>query len=143
MASHRNLAFLPCGWLAAGQLCVLAANSSAGNLQVFTDGGHPIEAPPGTRVVEIDAPISLEVELSARLPADSGRAAAIARTRLRAGGAALQKRFATAYQGVVYAWSLGIKKIPAVVVDRRYVVYGVPDATQAVSIIDRYRREHR
>jgi|SRR5579883_2824375 len=142
MASHRNLAFSRCGWLAAAQLCSLAANASTTSVQVFTDRAHPVEAPPGTRVVELDAPTSLEAGLSFRLPPDPTRAAAIARARLNAGGAPLQRRLTVAYQGVVYAWSLGIEKIPAVVVDGRYVVYGVPDVARAVSLIDRYRRKH-
>jgi len=44
-----------------------------------------------------------------------------------------------AYQGVADAWGLGIVKIPAVVVDRRYVVYGEPDVARAVARIDAYR----
>ena len=34
---------------------------------------------------------------------------------------------------------LGIAKIPAVVVDRRYVVYGEPDVSRAVARINAYR----
>lgn len=88
---------------------------------------------------ELDAPASLEARLSARLPADPTRAAAMVHRRLENGGAALQRRLATAYLGVTDAWSLGITKIPAVVVDRRYVIYGVPDVDQAVSLIEEYR----
>ena len=135
--------FLRCGWSAAALLCTLAASASDANIQVFTDREHPVEANAGIRAVELDAPTSLEDEISARLPGDPSSAAVIARMRLRGGGFRLERRFTAAYQGVVYAWSLGIMKIPAVVVNRRYVVYGVPDVARAVSIIDRYRREHR
>lgn len=91
-------------------------------------------------MIELDAPERLvESELSARLPSDPKQAVAIARLRLRDGGAAFQKRLALAYQGVVEAWSLGIAKIPAVVVDRKYVVYGEPDVNRAVSLIEQYR----
>lgn len=140
MTHYRNPAFLRSWWLAG--LCILAANASAASVQVFTDRDHPVQAPTGIRVVELDAASSLEAELSFPLPPDPTRAAAIARARLNAGGASLQRRLAVAYQSVVYAWSLGIEKIPAVVVDRRYVVYGVSDVARAVSIIDRYRRKH-
>lgn len=34
------------------------------------------------------------------------------------------------------AWSLGITKIPAVVVDRRYVVYGESDMAKALVLIN-------
>lgn len=141
MIRHRNPALFLSWWL-AGLLYIFAANTSAANIQVFTDRDHPVQAPKEIRVVELDAPTSLEVGLSFRLPPDPTRATAIARTRLNAGGASLQRRLALAYQGVVYAWSLGIEKVPAVVVDRRYVVYGVPDVARAISIVDRYRRNH-
>lgn len=55
------------------------------------------------------------------------------------GGEALQRRIGHAYQGVADAWGLGIAKIPAVVVDRRYVVYGEPDVPRAVARINAYR----
>ena len=142
MTLCRCLARLRSWWFAAALLCTLGAGASPASIQVFTDRDHPIEAPPGIRVVELDAPISLEASFFSRLPADPSRAEAIARARLNTGGAALQQKFATAYQGVVSAWSLGIEKIPAIVVDRTYVVYGVSNVAQAVSIIDRYRREH-
>ena len=141
MTRHRNPAFLRSWWL-AGPLCILAANASAAMIQVFTDRDHPVQAPIGIRVVELDAPTSLESVLSFQLPPDPTQAAAIARARLNAAGAPLQSRLAVAYQGVINAWSLGIEKIPAVVVDRWYVVYGVSDVAQAVSIVDRYRRKH-
>lgn len=141
MTCYRNPAFLWSWWL-AGLLYILAANASAANIQVFTDHDHPVGAAAGIRVIELDAPTSLEAGLSFRLPLDPTRAAAVARARLNAGGASLQRRLALAYQGVAYAWSLGVEKVPAVVVDRRYVVYGVSDVARAVSMIDRYRRKH-
>ncbi|HXR89571.1 MAG TPA: TIGR03757 family integrating conjugative element protein [Steroidobacteraceae bacterium] len=141
MIRHRNPAFLRSWWL-AGPLCLLAVNASAAIIQVFTDRDHPVHGATGIQVVELDAPTALETGLSFRLPTDPTRAAAIARARLNTGGAPLQRRLAVAYQDVVYAWSLGIEKIPAVVVDRRYVVYGVPNVARAVSIIDRYKRKH-
>jgi len=52
----------------------------------------------------------------------------------------LQRRIATAYQGVADAWSLGITTIPAVVVDQRYVVYGEPDVARAIARIEQHRR---
>jgi integrating conjugative element protein (TIGR03757 family) len=92
---------------------------------------------------ELDAPASLEARLSGRLPADPTRAAAIVHRRLQKGGTSFQRRLATAYQGVTDAWSLGITKIPAVVVDRHYVVYGVPDVDRAISLIQEYRSKQR
>lgn len=64
------------------------------------------------------------------------------RQRLQAGGIDLQQRFESAYQGVVDAWHLGIVKLPAVVVDQHYVVYGTPYVAQAMAQITRYRSQH-
>ncbi|MGK2925687.1 MAG: TIGR03757 family integrating conjugative element protein [Lysobacterales bacterium] len=127
-------------------LCALAAMSIAishaaeADVRVFTDRHHAIEAPAGINVVELDAPAHIEAELAANLPADPAQAAAIVRQRLQDGGTSLQRRLADAYQGVTDAWSLGVTKIPAVVVDRRYVVYGETDVSRALARIEEYRR---
>ena len=81
----------------------------------------------GERLIELDEGPRIEAELSAQLPADPEQATAIVKRRLNNGGADLQRRIASAYQGVADAWSLGVTSIPAVVVDQRYVVYGEPD----------------
>ncbi|HPO20355.1 MAG TPA: TIGR03757 family integrating conjugative element protein, partial [Rubrivivax sp.] len=93
----------------------------------------------GVRIIELDQATRIEVELAAHLPADPQQAAALVRQRLHDGGVALQRRIGHAYQGVADAWGLGIAKIPAVVVDRRYVVYGEPDVSRAVARINAYR----
>src|SRR5690606_12760954 len=114
--------------LAAGLLAVLLGPSAwAADVLVVTDSRHPVQAPAGVRVIELDQATSIEVELAAHLPADAQQAAALVRQRLHDGGEALQRRIGHAYQGVADAWGLGIAMIPAVVVDRRYVVYGEPD----------------
>lgn len=127
--------------LASGWVCSLACTiASAAEVLVVTDRLHPVIMGSAVRVIELDAPALLvESELAAHLPVDPQKATAIARQRLQDGGTVLQKRLALAYQGVIEAWSLGITKIPAVVVDRRYVVYGEPDVNRAVSLIERYR----
>jgi integrating conjugative element protein (TIGR03757 family) len=91
-------------------------------------------------MIELDEAPRIEAELSAALPADPGQATAIVKRRLSQGGADLQRRIATAYQGVADAWSLGITTIPAVVVDQRYVVYGEPDVARAIARIEQHRR---
>jgi integrating conjugative element protein (TIGR03757 family) len=116
---------------------LLAANAAAGVL-VVTDSRYPMRESGGARVIELDAPARIEAELSANLPADPDRAAALARGRLD--DRALQRRLRQAYQGVADAWGLGVARIPAVIVDRRYVVYGEPDAARAVAHIEQYRR---
>ena len=136
----------------AGELELTMVNAPAGAVirmdvnaasprMLCTQGRYlaPVQAPPGVQVIELDQAARIEVELAAHLPADPQQAAALVRQRLHDGGEALQRRIGHAYQGVADAWGLGIAKIPAVVVDRRYVVYGEPDVPRAVARINAYR----
>jgi len=130
---------------AAGLWAALFAYSQAAvaaEVLTVTDSHHPIQALPGARVIKLDLPARIEAELSAGLPADPRQAEAIVQQRLREGKETLQRRIGGAYQDVADVWGLGITKIPAVVVDRRYVVYGEPDVARAVARIDTYRRTH-
>lgn len=113
--------------------------AAAADLIVVTDSRHPVRAPAGARVIELDRAARLETKLAANLPADPGRATTIVQQRLRDGGDALQRELASAYQGVADAWSLGVTTLPAVVLDQRYVVYGEPDVAKAVARIEAHR----
>lgn len=112
----------------------------ATDVLVITDSRHPVRTKGGELLIELDEAPQIEAELSAALPADRDQATAIVRRRLNEGGADLQHRIASAYQGLTDAWSLGITSIPAVVVDRRYVVYGEPDVARAIARIEQHRR---
>ena len=114
--------------------------ATAAEVLVITDSGHPVRVAAGTRVIELDLPARIEAELAAGLPADPARASAIVQQRLREGGQDLQRRIGRAYQDVAEAWGLGVAKVPAVVVDRRYVVYGESDIARAAARIETYRR---
>lgn len=113
--------------------------AAAAEVLVITDSGHPVQVAAGTRVIELDLPARIETELAAGLPTDPTQAAAIVQQRLREGGQDLQRRIGRAYQDVTQAWGLGITKVPAVVVDRRYVVYGESDVARAAARIETYR----
>lgn len=129
-------------YLLAAALCagILSLQVQADDILVVTDSQHPVQAPDDVRLIELDQPARIKAELGAHLPTDPARATALAQQRLKDGGNALQARLGTAYQGVVDAWSLGVTTIPAVIVDRRYVVYGEPDVAKAVALIEAYRR---
>ncbi|MEW9900478.1 TIGR03757 family integrating conjugative element protein [Chitinivorax sp. PXF-14] len=114
-------------------------STSAAETWVITDRAHPVAGDADRRIL-LDAPARLEAELASGLPSDPSQAAPIVQLRLRQGGTELQCQIRTAYQGVVDAWGIGITKIPAVVVDRRYVVYGEPDVARAVARIEAHRR---
>ena len=128
-------------WIAFCLLTAVAGEASA-DICVYTDRGHPVDLgnTAAVRVVELDTPANLVAELAAELPSDPTQAATIVRERLKRGGADLERRLREAYQGVTDAWSLGITQIPAVVVDRRYVIYGEADVERALARIEEYRR---
>lgn len=131
----------PSCWRLLATLCfaLVTATATAAEIWVITDQAHPVTGDADRRIL-LDAPGRIEAELATGLPSDPNRAAAIVQQRLKQGGAELQRRLAAAYQGVTDAWSLGITKVPAVIVDRRYVVYGEPDVARAVTRIEQHRR---
>ncbi|WP_240334097.1 TIGR03757 family integrating conjugative element protein [Pseudomonas syringae] len=107
---------------------------------VITDRNHPIQAPSGARLILLDDSERLEAKLSEGLPADPQQAAAIMLQRLRSSDAQrLQQDLVAAQQNVVDAWTVGVTKIPAVVVDRKYVVYGETDVGSATQRIARWK----
>ncbi|WDG71556.1 TIGR03757 family integrating conjugative element protein [Pseudomonas chlororaphis] len=115
-----------------------------GETWVITDQAHPVTKPAGVRLILLDEQQRLEEQLTRNLPADPRQAAASMQRYLASPeGKRLQNDLVTAQQGVTDAWSVGVEKIPAVVIDRRYVVYGEPDVSKAMGIIDRTRSTHR
>lgn len=124
---------------ASAAAAIFSASVSAAETWVITDQAHPVAGDADRRIL-LDAPAQIEAELAAGLPPDPGRAAAVVQQRVKQGGTDLQRRLGTAYQDVADAWSLGVAKIPAVVVDRRYVVYGDTDVARAVTRIEQDRR---
>ncbi len=135
------------GWRTLGlavalpaSLAVFSPVTFAADVVVVTDGRHPLKTVGGERLIELDEAPRIEAELSANLPTDPDQATALVKRRLTQGGTDLQRRIATAYQGVTDAWSLGITAVPAVVVDQRYVVYGEPDVARAIARIEQHRR---
>jgi integrating conjugative element protein (TIGR03757 family) len=130
--------------LAVSAACVLgfANQVNATEIWVVTDHAHPMVQSDRVRVIQIDAVAKIEAELNARLPNNERGASAMVRQRLSDGGADLRHRLIVAYQGITDAWSLGITKVPAVVVDRSFVVYGTLNLELAVSLIEQYRSAH-
>lgn len=143
-ASHFR--FAP-GWRALGLAIALPASLAAfspgifaADVVVVTDSRHPVTAMGGERLIDLSEASRIETELSAQLPTDPKNAATVVKRRLNQGGTDFQRRMASAYQGLTDAWSLGITSIPAVVVDRRYVVYGEPDVARAIALIAQHRK---
>ncbi|RXU04276.1 integrating conjugative element protein [Pseudomonas syringae] len=107
---------------------------------VITDRNHPVQAQAHVWLILLDESERLEAKLSEGLPANQQQAIAIMQQRLKSNDAQrLQRDLASAQQNLVDAWSIGVTKVPAVVVDRKFVVYGVTDATAAEHRIAQWR----
>ena len=116
--------------------------AGAGEVVAFTLSSMPLRASGGAAVHVLDARDGHAEAFGADLPGDPERALAEARRRMEtpAGRAALA-RIAAAAAGNALAGRLGIEKLPAVVVDGRYVVYGVRDVARAVERVEAWRAE--
>lgn len=125
--------------LIAVYLGTAVLQAQAADVVAFTDAQHPLSNTNGARVVLLDAPTHVEATLSAQLPRDPTQAEAVVRARLSQSEPELRERLTSAYQNVVEAWALKVAKVPAIVVDRRYVVYGEIDVAAAVQRIAAYR----
>ena len=130
-------------WMAlAAAWCCAAAEPEAPGVAVFTLSTIPVRAD-GAAVYELDAGERLSAEVGADLPGDPGRALAEVRRRLDAPeGRALRRALADAARGDALASRLGIERLPAVVLDGRYAVYGVRDARRAVELVRAWRLDN-
>lgn len=108
----------------------------------ITDSAHPLNSvPEEVRVIKLDDQQRIEAQLSRKLPPNPHQAALAARQLMSTpAGAALMRELASAQQGNADAWSVGVSKIPAVVVDRKFVVYGQPNVAAAIESIQAVRR---
>lgn len=122
-------------------LPVAAASAEPAAITVYTIRAVPVSGTADATVILLDTASEIEETLSTGLPDDPARAVAVARQRILDGGVALQRKLQAAYEPIAEAWSLGITTLPAVVVDRRYVIYGEPEVANAVARIEAFRRE--
>ncbi|SDK74789.1 TIGR03757 family integrating conjugative element protein [Billgrantia gudaonensis] len=131
----------PRRWLAAFGLSACLAGSALAEpaVEVFTTAGEPaVNVPSGVAVLELDAPGRLDASLSQDLPADPEVAEGLMRERMANNEwQETADRYADSYLGLVRAWQLGVEKVPAVVIDGRYVIYGQPDVAEALREAER------
>ena len=131
---------------ALGFALILAAwpgpGAAAGDVVAFTLSSIPLRGAGGATVHVLDARDGHAEAFGADLPDDPERALAEARRRLETpAGRATLARLASAAAGNALASRLGIEKLPAVVVDGRYVVYGVRDIARAVERVEAWSAE--
>ncbi|HAW4257112.1 TPA: TIGR03757 family integrating conjugative element protein [Escherichia coli] len=106
---------------------------SVAGTTVYTDSAHPpVNLPPDVQVVLLDGPQQLQDAFFGPLPADPEAAEAVVREHMQSPEwSSAQADLAERYRLVTHAWSLGLKKYPAVVFDDREVVYGTTDVARA------------
>lgn len=131
----------PRRWLAAFGLSACLAGSALAEpaIEVFTIAGEPVvNVPSGVAVIELDVPGRLDASLSQDLPADPEVAEGLMRERMANNEwQETADRYADSYLGLARAWQLGVEKVPAVVIDGRYVIYGQPNVADALNEAER------
>lgn len=120
-------------------LC-LPASACAGTV-IYTDSSNPVNSPsPDIPVVYLDAPERVQTDIFGALPANPSLAEKQAQNVLSSPAfTSQQQQLASAYQGLMKAWSLGLTKYPAVVFDYKWVVYGTTDVSVAMQHLADWR----
>ncbi len=120
-------------------LAILCHTLSYGEVLVFTDDKHPVINTGNYEVYYLDLPSKVEQRLSEGLSNDPIEAKQQALTRIN--DPKLQQEIQQSYLGVIKAWQLGLTKIPAVVANNKYVVYGIADVEIAVKLINEQTKQ--
>ncbi|OCG77731.1 integrating conjugative element protein [Gilliamella sp. Nev6-6] len=114
-------------------LCSLNAYAS---VTIVTDSVHPLHnIPDNAKIIMLDDSIKLHASLSDNLPNDPVQAEQLVKERLTTLGSSYQKNMKQTLQDALAAYQLGVIKIPAVIQDNRYVVYGKSDVSIALQLI--------
>ncbi|MCL2298272.1 MAG: TIGR03757 family integrating conjugative element protein [Proteobacteria bacterium] len=117
--------------------------AGAAEVLVFTDSAHPVTNAGGAKVIVLDRVLQIEKEMSVGLPTNIDQAERVATERLNSpDGARKLEELTQAYHGLMQAWQMGVSKVPAVVVEGRFVVYGQSDVAQAIAIIARKQQSN-
>ncbi|UYZ83044.1 TIGR03757 family integrating conjugative element protein [Entomomonas sp. E2T0] len=104
---------------------------------IFTDQSHPVSNTGKHAIIYLDTPSHIEAKLSEGLSNDPVEAKQQALQRIQDPN--MQHQLMNAYIGLSKAWQLGVTKLPAVVVDEQYVVYGINDVNQAIQLVKQYK----
>lgn len=108
-------------------------------VEIFLLAAHEVRGAQGTKVFYVDAVELLAASLSAGLPADPARAAALARRRFDALSQADRQAAGAGAEARALATQYGLTKVPAIVFDRRAVVYGVLNVEEARALYRAWR----
>ncbi|QIQ21453.1 TIGR03757 family integrating conjugative element protein [Zophobihabitans entericus] len=116
-------------------------NVAHAEIWLVTDSKHQFKnVPADARLILLDEPEQIQSKLNHGLPGYSTNAAAIVKQRLNQPN--FHNTLRQALQNVVDAYSYQVTKIPAIVVDKKYIVYGETDVQKAIADINTYRSTH-
>nr|WP_261374298.1 TIGR03757 family integrating conjugative element protein [Yersinia similis] len=125
-------------YLLAG-LGTIALQAQAATV-VYTNSQHPPLLTSDSQVVYLDAPETLQQQVFGELSADPHQAERAALAVIHSPDwKSREQQIIQAYQGVLQAYSLKLKKYPAVVFDGCYVVYGTADVALAEAKLAEYK----
>lgn len=117
----------------------LSTSTNAGTV-IYTHSTYPVADTWDVTVIELDAPEQFLEQFFGQLPADPTQAKQQTLTVIESPTfKQSQQQFTTAYAGVMRAWSLGLKKYPAVVFDDKWVVYGTTDVALAMQQLNAWK----
>ena len=133
MTAHTTVAML---------LAVICARAATAETVAFTLSSIPLRSD-GATVYRLDEGARMTAAFGSGLPASPELALAEVRRRLKTRkGREQRARIEAAAAGRALAARLGVEKLPAMVVDGRYVVYGVRDLYRARRLVRAWRGEH-
>ncbi|ECU9386564.1 TIGR03757 family integrating conjugative element protein [Salmonella enterica subsp. enterica serovar Newport] len=112
---------------------------------IYTTAHYPVkDLPPGVVVQTLEEVSELEQAAFPALSPDPKQAERQARLRMQQPDWKTQEAHLTrAYQALLDAYTLGLEKVPAVVFDDRYVVYGTTELALAQQKLDAWRESQR
>jgi len=118
------------------QFGVAGAPWTPNQIEVFATSTMFIGNAERATVYRVDGRKQLLSEINqGGLPPNPQQASAIARQRIRAMGPEFTRRIEVSLQALEKTMVYGVKRVPAVVIDGRRVVYGVTDVAQAIEIV--------
>ncbi len=128
--------------IAALWVAMVRTAMAAPAITVYTTSFLPVahDNVPNVTVYWLDEPEQPLSALSVGLPATVEEAAPVVLSRMNTpGGKRLMGDLKRAYQGVVNAWLNNVSQLPAILIDDRYVLYGVYDVNEALTIFENHQ----
>lgn len=124
-------------------LCASTVPVALAQTVIYTTPAYPVTDPqPGELIQVLENIPFLEQSLLPALSDNPARAEQQAKHAMQQPDWQIQEaRLTRAWQALLDAYTLDVKKIPAVVFDNKYVIYGTTDVRRAQQVIDTWREQ--